>query len=250
VVLRRIPFVKTETGLWYTHNWLKWLYERRQIGQNRGRPPNPIPNPISNPKSYPNPDPNPITNPIPNRKPYPNPIPNPKPNPKCYRNRVRWSPTVLPTNRILKQRSCHKSIQSGFCMHTINCTARVIFGGDCRDHVTPLLRDKLLWLRERERITFKLCLLVYKAINGLAPSFLQDLCMPVTTVSTHAALRSAARGDLVVPRTRRRLGNRAFCVAGPSAWNSLPSDIRTASCVTTFKNLLKTHLFIQSYYAT
>jgi len=46
--------------------------------QNRGRRPNPIPNPISNPKSYPNPDPNPI------------------PNPKCYRNRVRSSPTVLP----------------------------------------------------------------------------------------------------------------------------------------------------------
>ena len=65
-------------------------------GQNRGRPPNPIPNPISNPKFYLNPDPNPITNPIPNPKAYPNPIPNPKPNPKCYRNRVRWSPTVLP----------------------------------------------------------------------------------------------------------------------------------------------------------
>jgi len=62
-------------------------------GQNRGRPPNPIPNPISNPKSYPNP--------IPNPKPYPNPIPNPKPNPKCYRNRVRWSPTVLPRHWVL-----------------------------------------------------------------------------------------------------------------------------------------------------
>ena len=126
----------------------------------------------------------------------------------------------------------------------------VIVIGDRRDHVTPLLRDKLHWLRARERITFKLCLLVYKAINGLGPSYLQDLCVPVTTVSTHAALRSAARGDFVVPRTRRRLGNRAFCVAGPTAWNDLPSDIRTASSVTTFKNLLKTHSFIQSYYTT
>ena len=71
--------------------------------------------------------------------------------------------------------------------------------------------------------------------------------LAVTTVSTRAALRSAARGDLVVPRTRRRLGNRAFCVAGPT---KMPSDIRTASSVTTFKNLLKTHLFIQSYYTT
>ena len=42
--------------------------------QNRGK----RPNPISNPKSY------------------PNPIPNPKPNPKCYCNRVRSSPMVLP----------------------------------------------------------------------------------------------------------------------------------------------------------
>jgi len=74
--------------------------------------------------------------------------------------------------------------------------------------------------------------------------------VPVTTVSTHATLFCAARGDLVVPRTRRRLGTRAFCVAGPTAWNSLPSDIPTASSVTTFKNLLKTHLFIQWYYTT
>jgi len=84
-------------------------------------------------------------------------------------------------------------------------------------------RDKLHWLRARERITFKLCLLVYKATNGLAPSYIQDLCVPVTTISTRAALRSAARGDLVLPRTRRRLGNQAFCVAGPAAWNSLPT---------------------------
>ena len=80
----------------------------------------------------------------------------------------------------------------------LNCAARVI-GGDRRDHVTPLLRDKLHWLRAKERITFKLCLLVYKAIKGLAPSYLQDLCVPVTTVYTRSALRSAAPGDLVVP---------------------------------------------------
>jgi len=61
------------------------------------------------------------------------------------------------------------------------------------------------------------------------------------------ALLSAARGDLVIPRTRRRLGNRAFSVAGPAAWNSLPPDIRTASTLCTFKNLLKTHLFFHSF---
>jgi len=62
-----------------------------------------------------------------------------------------------------------------------------------------------------------------------------------------SALRSAARGDLVIPRTRRRLGNRAFSVAGPAAWNSLPPDIRIASTLGSFKNLLKTHLFFHSF---
>jgi len=63
----------------------------------------------------------------------------------------------------------------------------------------------------------------------MAPNYIEDLCLPVSSVSTRAALRSAARGDLVIRRTRLRLGNRAFSVAGPAAWNSLPSDIRTAS---------------------
>ena len=69
----------------------------------------------------------------------------------------------------------------------------------------------------------------------------------MSTVSTRSALRSAARGNLVVPHTRRRVGNRAFSVAGPAAWNSLPPDIRTASTLCTFKKLLKTHLFLHSF---
>jgi len=79
------------------------------------------------------------------------------------------------------------------------------------------------------------------------PNYIQDLCVPVSSVSTRVALRSAARGDLVVPRTRLRLGNLAFSVAGPAVWNSLPTDIRSAPTLCTFKNRLKTHLFLQSY---
>ena len=42
----------------------------------------------------------------------------------------------------------------------LNCSARVIFGGYSRQHVTPLLRDHLHWQQARERISFKLCILV------------------------------------------------------------------------------------------
>jgi len=65
---------------------------------------------------------------------------------------------------------------------------------------------------------------------GVAP-YILDVCVPVTSVPTFAALRSAARGEVVVPRTRLRLYNRAFCVAGPTSWNSLPCV--TASTLST-----------------
>jgi len=143
---------------------------------------------------------------------------------------------------------CNKQLIDNL-QRVLNCAARVIFGGNCRDHITPLLRDNLRWLWVRERITFKLCLLVYRAMNGPAPSYMKELwhVEPVTTVATPSALRSAARGDLLVPRTRRQLGNRAFSIAGQTAWNSLHPDIRTAPTTSTFKNLLKTHLLSLSY---
>ena len=78
--------------------------------------------------------------------------------------------------------------------------------------------------------------------------YLNEMCIPVSTVPNLSGLCSAARGDLVVLRTRLELGNRAFCVAGPVAWNSLPLDIHLAPTLSTFKNMLKTHLFSRSYF--
>jgi len=50
---------------------------------------------------------------------------------------------------------------------------------------------------------------------------------------------------LIVPRHRRtNFGRRAFTVAGPTAWNSLPDYLRDPSLSEhTFRRLLKTYLF-------
>jgi len=97
---------------------------------------------------------------------------------------------------------------------------------------------------ERAHYVQTTCMFI--SLQGAVPNYTQDLC--VSSVSTRVDLRSAARGDLVVPRTRLRLGNRAFSVAGPVVWNSLPTDIRSAPTLGTFRNRLKTHLFLQSYF--
>jgi len=58
----------------------------------------------------------------------------------------------------------------------------------------------------------------------LAPCYFNELCIPVSTVPNLSVLHSPARVDLFI-RRRLQLGNRAFCVTGSVAWNSLPLEI-------------------------
>jgi len=45
---------------------------------------------------------------------------------------------------------------------------------------------------------------------------------------------------------RTKLGDRAFSVAGPVIWNSIPESIRSVNNIHTFKRLLKTHFLTNS----
>ena len=61
----------------------------------------------------------------------------------------------------------------------------------------------------------------------LSPSYLSNMCQPVSVNPSRRCLRSAARGDLVVPATWTvSYGPRSFAVAGPATWNSLPASLR------------------------
>jgi len=124
-----------------------------------------------------------------------------------------------------------------------NAAARVVTGTKKFDHITPVLRQ-LHWLPVRQRIIFKLAMIIFKCLHGLAPSYLADVCNPVSSLVSRWQLRSANSGALVVPRTRTTVGRRDFAVAGPATWNSLPVDLRTSSLSRdTFAKKLETHLF-------
>jgi len=121
--------------------------------------------------------------------------------------------------------------------------ARVVIGTRKFDHIIPVLRQ-LYWLPVRQRITFKLAMITFKCLHGLAPSYLADVFTPVSSVVVRWHLRSANSGALVVPRTRTTIGRRDFAVAGPATWNSLPVDLRISSLSRdTFAKKLKSHLF-------
>ena len=72
-----------------------------------------------------------------------------------------------------------------------------------------------------------------------------DVCQPVSDVASRRHLRSAGQRLLNVPQQRRStFARRAFSVAGPLVWNSLPDYMRDpAFSRDTFCKHLKTFLF-------
>ena len=100
-----------------------------------------------------------------------------------------------------------------------NSAARLVTLSKKRDHITPLLIN-LHWLPIHERIKYKILLLTFKALHGLAPSYICDL---ITKYKPARTLRSS--NELLLNSTTYNLksyGSRSFSVSAPALWNSLP----------------------------
>ena len=99
------------------------------------------------------------------------------------------------------------------------------------DHgLTQLLHADLHWLDVSERIKYKLCMMMRRCQDGTAPQYLAVHWSPVSETASRQHLRSAASHQLTVPpHQRTTYGGRAFAVAGPSTWNSLPKRLHHPS---------------------
>jgi len=65
----------------------------------------------------------------------------------------------------------------------MNATARLIYSSSRFDQITPLLRQ-LHWLKAKERIGFKLAILVFKCVHGSAPPYLaNELIRPADSLA-------------------------------------------------------------------
>ena len=104
----------------------------------------------------------------------------------------------------------------------MNAAARIIYSSSRFDHITSLLRQ-LRWLKSKERIDFKLAVLVYKCMHGTAPPYLADKLGRSADSQARYRLRSASSSSLVVRRTHlSTVGDRSFLVTVSRIWNGLP----------------------------
>ena len=92
------------------------------------------------------------------------------------------------------------------------------------DHITAYVRDHLHWLPLQQQVKYKVSLLVYKCFHQAAPSYLAEMCIPVSATDNRCHLRSATHSDLAVPRVRLARYGRSFSVSGPLLWNSRPGS--------------------------
>lgn len=116
-----------------------------------------------------------------------------------------------------------------------NACAKSVMGKLKYDHLGDDLHT-LHWLNIRKRVIFKIGLLAFKAVNGIAPKYLQDLfqyCHHGHTLK------------LIVPNKNcsKSCGQRSFSVIGPRLLNCLPDKIKICDSVQSFKVSLKTFLF-------
>ncbi len=94
-------------------------------------------------------------------------------------------------------------------------------------------------------ISYKILLLAFKALNGLAPAYLTNLLLRYNPTRS---LRSHNSGLLVVPRKAKSTkGGRTFSYVAPKLWNSLPDNMWGSDTLSLFKSRLKTHLFSQAF---
>ena len=100
------------------------------------------------------------------------------------------------------------------------------------DPLTPskLMFQKLQWLPFDEIVKFKQSCLVFKAVNGDAPPYIQNMFINARD-HTEYTLRSSTNSKLFVPRTHHN----SLSYTGVAVWNTLPENVKSAETFDQFK---------------
>jgi hypothetical protein len=126
-----------------------------------------------------------------------------------------------------------------------NALARVAVGQSASHFISTCstLRD-LHWLPLEYRIKLKIAKLAYNARVSFATVYLSSL---VSDHTSERNLRATGSNLLHVPSHRLKMGFRAFRVAAPHIFNSLPAENRACTSTDSFCRQLKTFYFKSAF---
>ena len=95
------------------------------------------------------------------------------------------------------------------------------------------------------RISFKVCLMCFKAIHGMVPAYFDGLVELDQRERPSTRLKPAEDNLClkVQPLPTTLKGARRFSYQAPIIWNAIPLRIRSLDHIDSFKKALKTHFF-------
>ena len=108
------------------------------------------------------------------------------------------------------------------------------------DHIIPILAG-LHWLPVRYHILFKVLVLTYRDLHGIASLYIQSLFNPYLPNCT---LCSAMKPTLIIPHSNTiSYGARAFSCFAPAQYTQPSESLSQSPTLSALKLGLKTHLF-------
>ena len=130
----------------------------------------------------------------------------------------------------------------------MNASALLVYCAWKSCHITPLLR-KLHWLPVCYRIKYKIILLTFKVLHGMALDYLRHLIsvFPPSRYNLRRNHDSAVLLTFPKIRSKKTLGDRLFSCTAPELWNLLSTTIRSISSLNIYKSRLKTLLFNRAF---
>ena len=120
-----------------------------------------------------------------------------------------------------------------------NTAARILTKCGDLNYPSINLLKKLHWLTVRQRITYKVLILTFKAYHKTASQYICDL---IIARKYNMAVRSNNSFALhvVVPMIKlKHCGEQSFSYAAPVEWNKLDGEIRSLTNLETFNKKLK-----------
>ena len=123
--------------------------------------------------------------------------------------------------------------------------ARIILDAPPDSPSLPLFNE-LGWLNVFERMEFNKAVLLFKSVHGMCPDYLSE--MFTVQPSSVYSLRSSTHQNLSIPKHRNELFKRTLQYSGAIIWNGLPSNLRSAPSLASFKQNLFKHIISKRWF--
>ena len=132
----------------------------------------------------------------------------------------------------------------------LNYAARVIVRRPKSSNITAHLKS-LRWLPVKIRSTYRLaclCCTCYNCHSSTAPSHVTDMLQKKPSLTCNTCSSSYTMPLLIIPAHSKAIyGECWFSFVSSSILNSIPSDVKCAPSLSSFKSRLKTYLFCSLY---